>query len=346
MKRHPVTIKDIARQLNVSVATVSRALRGLPDIHPDTRQAVLTLAQEWDYQPNQLATSLVKSRTRTIGIIAPNLGYYFFSTAVHGIEEVAYAAGYSVLLTQSKESYQRELTNLQDLARGQVDGLIVSISRETSDYEHFTKLQRRGVPLVLFDRDCEALDVSKVLIDNHAAAYEATDHLLTNGCRRVALLAGPAYLSLTSQRRRGYLDALAAHGLPADESLVAYGDYSQTNAVELTHRLMSLPNPPDGLLALSDRIAVGALIALKERGVRLPDEVALVGFNNEPLNALLTPSLTSVAQPAEEIGREAARLLIAQLESPQPVPPVVLILPTYLVVRESSQKTVSVGLRA
>jgi LacI family transcriptional regulator len=338
MKSQPVTIKDLARRLNVSVATVSRALRGLPDIHPDTRQAILDLAREWDYQPNQLATSLVKSRTRTIGVIVPNLGYYFFSSAINGMEEVAYGAGYSVLLTQSKESYERELTNLQDLARGQVDGLIVSISRETADYEHFRRLQRRGVPLVLFDRDCEALDVPKVLIDNRAAARQATDHLLENGCRRIAVLAGPAYLALTIQRLRGYRDALEARGLPFDETLIAYGDYSQVNAVELTHHLMGLPDPPDGILGLSDRIAVGAMIALKQRGARIPDEVALVGFNNEPMSHLLSPGLTSVAQPVEDIGREAARLLLAQLQSPDPLPPTVRVLPTHLVVRESSKR--------
>lgn len=338
MKTQPVTIKDLARRLSVSVATVSRALRGLPDIHPDTRQAILDLARELDYQPNQLATSLVKSSTRTIGVIVPNLGYHFFSTAINGIEEVAYAEGYSVLMTQSKESYARELTSLQDLARGQVDGLIVSISRETSDYEHFRRLQRRGVPLVLFDRDCEVLDVPKVIIDNRAAARQAADHLLDNGCRRLALLAGPAYLALTVQRERGFREAIAAHGLSVDETLIAYGDYSQTNAVELTHRLMNSPEPPDGILALSDRIAIGGMIALKERGVRIPDEVALVGFNNEPVSALITPGLTSVAQPVEEIGREAARLLLAQLTSPDPVPPTVRVLPTHLVVRESSKR--------
>ncbi len=343
MTNHPVTIKDLARHLNVSVATVSRALRNLPDIHPDTRKAIVDLAAEWDYQPNQLATSLVKSRTRTIGVIVPNLGYYFFATVINGMEEVAHAAGYSVLLTQSKESYERELTNLQDLARGQVDGLIVSISRETSDYEHFRRLQRRGVPLVLFDRDCEALDVPKVLIDNRAAARQATQHLLDNGCRRIALLAGPGYLSLTVQRMLGYRDAIESEGLSVEENLIAYGDYSQDNAVELTHRLMNLPQPPDGILALSDRIGVGALIALKARGVHVPDEVALVGFNNEPLSALITPGLTSVAQPIEEIGREAARLVLAQLagnttvlENP------VRVLPTQLIVRESSRRSVVV----
>ncbi len=219
-----------------------------------------------------------------------------------------------------------------------MDGLVVSISRETADYEHFRRLQRRGVPLVLFDRDCEALDVPKVLIDNRAAARQAADHLLANGCRRLALLAGPAYLALTVQRERGFREAAAAHGLRVDDSLIAYGDYSQANAVELTHRLMNAPEPPDGILALSDRIAIGGMIALKERGLRIPDDVALVGFNNEPVSALITPGLTSVAQPVEEIGREAARLLIAQLVSTDPVPPTVRVLPTHLVVRESSRR--------
>lgn len=341
MKGHQVTIKDIARHLNVSVATVSRALRDLPDIHPDTKKSVIDLAKEWDYQPNQLATSLVKSLTKTIGVIVPNLGYHFFSTAINGIEEEANKAGYSILVTQSRESFEKELTNVRDLARGQVDGFIVSVSRETSDYEHFKRLQRKGIPLVFFDRDVEELEVSKVVINNREAAKQAVNHLFAQGCKQIAILAGPSFLSLTHQRLLGYRDALEENGyLPIDHSLIVNGDYSHDNAIALTHQLMSLPVSPDGIFAVSDRLAVGAIVALKQRGMRIPEDVALIGFNNEPIGSLVSPTLSSVAQPIEEIGRTAARLLLNQLnyKGKDLYPFEVKILPTELVIRESSDR--------
>jgi DNA-binding LacI/PurR family transcriptional regulator len=342
MRSNQVTIKDLARHLNVSVATVSRALRDLPDIHPDTKRAVVELAAAWDYQPNQLATSLVKNRTRTIGVIVPNLGYYFFSMAIRGIEEAAHAAGYSVLLTQSNESYQRELTNIQDLTRGQVEGFIVSLSQETSQYEHFHRLIRKGIPLVLFDRESPELQVSKVVIDNRQAAAQATRHLLENGCRRIAILAGPDYLSLTHQRMSGYCDALQENGLEIDPALIAYGDYSQRAAIELTDELMNLPEPPDGLVAVSDRLAVGAMMTFRRRGIRIPEDIALVSFNNEPVSELLSPPLSSVAQPVMEMGRAATELLIRQIESAAPMVPETRVFPTQLVVRASSVRQVAV----
>lgn len=336
MRSNQVTIKDLARHLNVSVATVSRALRDLPDIHPETKRAVVELAAAWDYQPNQLATSLVKNRTRTIGVIVPNLGYYFFSMAIRGIEDAAHRAGYSVLLTQSNESYQRELTSIQDLTRAQVEGFIVSLSQETNQYEHFHRLIRKGIPLVLFDRESPELNVSKVVIDNRQAAAQATRHLIENGCCRIAILAGPDYLSLTHQRMSGYCDALRESGIAIDPALIAYGDYSQRAAIELTDQLMSHPTPPDGLVAVSDRLAVGAMMALRKRGTRIPEDIALVSFNNEPVSELLSPPLSSVAQPIVEMGRAAVELLIRQIESESALPSETRVFPTELVVRASS----------
>ena len=177
---HQVTIKDLARHLNISVATVSRAMRDMPEIKAETRDAVLKLAKEWDYQPNILATNLVKSRTKTIGVIVPDLAYHFFASVIKGIEEEAFARGYSLLLTQTSELYERELTNVQNLSRGQVEGFIISLSQETTDYEHLKRLQRKGIPLVFFDRDADEIDVPKVMVDNVGAAYEATKHLIEN----------------------------------------------------------------------------------------------------------------------------------------------------------------------
>ena len=228
MKKAPVTIKDIATRLNVSVSTVSRALRGMPEIHPDTRRAVNQLAEELDYQPNQLAKNLAKSRTRTIGVIVPNLSYYFFSAVLDSIEEAALRAGYSVLVCQSHESYEREKTHIETLLRSQVEGFIVSLSRDTSGCEHIERLLRRQMPLVLFDRTADVLPVSRVMINNYEAAFNATQHLIENGCRRIAFLAGPPQLTLSNQRVLGYRAALVRHDLVPDNDLVRHCDYTPT----------------------------------------------------------------------------------------------------------------------
>ncbi|CAM3423122.1 LacI family DNA-binding transcriptional regulator [Aquirufa ecclesiirivi] len=335
--RHQVTIKDIAKQLNVSVATVSRALRDLPDIHPDTKKLVLDLAKEWDYQPNLLATSLVKSKTKTLGLIVPDLGYYFFSTVIKHIEEAAIKAGYSLLITQTQESYERELTNIQNLSRGQVDGIIISLSRETSNFEHLTRLQRRGIPLVFFDRNCEEIEASKVMVDNEQSAYEAVKHLIENGCKRIAFLAGPKNVSVSNQRRLGYIHALEEAGLSVDPSLILHSDYYQDTARSQTHLLMQSDNRPDGILVVSDRLAIGVLTALKELKISVPKDVKIVSFNNEPICQVISPTITSVSQPLDEIGRISVELLLAQIEhkTGESIPRIE-VLKTNLVVRESS----------
>ncbi len=335
---HQVTIKDIARHLKVSVATVSRALRDMPDIKLETRQAVLDLAKEWDYQPNVLATSLVKSRTKTLGVIVPDLGYHFFSSVVKGIEAEAIARGYSVLLSQTGESYERELISLQSLSRGQVEGFIISLSQETSNYEHLKRLQRRGIPMVFFDRDTADLDVSKVMVDNVGAAYEATMHLVKNQCKRIALLAGPKNVSVSNLRLEGYRKALLDAGLTIDDSLIIHGEYSLEKAIESTNHLIRLPLPPDGLVVVSDRLAVGCIKAFKQHNIRVPEDIALVSFNDEPICTLVTPAISSVAQPTLDIGRTAISLLIDQIENPKENTSQVKVLKTELMIRESSRR--------
>ena len=335
--RHQVTIKDIAKQLGVSVATVSRALRDLPDIHPDTKKMVLDLAKELDYQPNVLASSLVKSKTKTLGLIVPDLGYYFFSTVVKAVEDAAIAAGYSLLIAQTQESFERELTNIQNLSRSQVEGIIIALSRETVNFDHLTRLQRRGIPLVFFDRDSEEIDASKVMVDNEQSAYEAVKHLIENGCKRIAFLAGPINVSVSNQRRLGYLRALEEAGIQADANLIIHSDYFQDSAISKTHQLMKEVNRPDGILVVSDRLAIGVLIALRELNISVPDEVKMVSFNNEPICSLISPTISSISQPLEEIGRLSVELLLEQIEhkTDNPVPRVE-VLKTKLIVRESS----------
>ncbi|WP_020598922.1 LacI family DNA-binding transcriptional regulator [Spirosoma panaciterrae] len=337
MKNTPVTIKDIARSLNISISTVSRALRGMPEIHPDTRNAVLKLAEELDYQPNQLAKNLAKSRTKTIGVIVPNLSYYYFSAMLNSIEEAALQAGYSVLVCQTNESYLREITNIQNLMRSQVEGFIISLSRDTDNYEHVERLVRKNIPLVLFDRYAESINVSKVIVDNHAAAFKATEHLIENGCRRIGFLAGPTQLVLSNQRIAGYKAALEKHDLQVGDTYVFHCDYTTESAIMQTLAMMSLPHPPDGVVIISDRMAFSAMYAMNQKGIRIPDDVAIVSFNNEPVSALFSPTLTSVNQPIQEMGTETVRLLLRELDAvDENVPKETKVMETQLMVRGSS----------
>lgn len=315
MKNTPVTIKDIARSLNISVSTVSRALRGMPEIHADTRQAVIELAEKLDYQPNQLAKNLAKSRTRTIGVIVPNLSYHFFSAMLNSIEEAALQAGYSVLVCQTNESYLREITNIQNLLRSQVEGFIISLSRDTDNYEHVERLARRNIPLVLFDRYTESIDASKVIVDNYAAAFKATEHLIENGCRRIGFLAGPSHLLLSNQRVAGYRAALTKHNLLVGEHYIQHSDYTQEHTIIQTLALMSLSPRPDGVVVISDRVAYPAIYAIQQKGLRIPHDVAIVSFNNEPVSAFFSPALTTISQPIQEMGTETVRLLLNQLDA-------------------------------
>jgi len=331
----PATIKDVARELGISISTVSRAMRDFPDVNPATRQAVLQMAEQLDYQPNQVALSLVTKHAHSIGVIVPNLDY-FFATAVRGIDEMALEAGYTVLTCQSNESYGREITNTQRLVNTRVDGLIVSLSSATSNVDHFRRLLLRGLPMVFFDRVGTDLEASKVVLDNKDGAVQAVGHLIEQGCRRIAFLGGPASLFISNQRQEGYLATLRAHGLPIIEELITHGEFDREHAYRATLQLLDGEVRPDAIFAMSDRLAVGALLALRERGVRVPEEVALVGFNDEPVMSLLTPSVSSVAQPAFDMGKVAAQLFIEMLNSDQSLPPQTVVLKPTLVVRESS----------
>ena len=247
-KNTPVTIKDIAHALNLSASTVSRALRGMPEIHPETRQAVLQLAQELDYQPNQLAKNLVKSRTKTIGVILPTLSYYFFSSVLNSIEEAAMQAGYSVVVCQTNESYLREVAQIQNLLNSQVEGFIISLARDTQDLDHINRLLRKQIPVVIFDRYAEGIETSKVIVDNQLAAFKATEHLIENGCQRLGCLAGPPNLLISNQRLAGFKEALQKYDLPYKERYVFHSDFTQENIMMQALSMMALPEPPDGIL--------------------------------------------------------------------------------------------------
>lgn len=343
MKFNQVTIKDIARELGISPSTVSRALKDHPDISVATKKAVNELADRLNYQPNIVALNLRQKKTNTIGVIIPEIVHFFFSTVISGIESVAYEAGYNVILAQSNESAEREATDMKALFNSRVDGMLLSISRETVNFDHIESIISKGVPIVFYDRMYDNPSISKVIVDDYAGAKEAVNHLIEQGCKRIAHLKAAANLMITIDRFKGYTDALAEHGIKTDESLIIEcpsGTFEEGK--KAARKLLALPNPPDAIFANNDPMAMGAFMAIKEKGLKIPQDVAIVGFSNWFFDELMDPSLTTVDQPGFEMGQEAARLLIRQIEwkeKDQGDPtPETKILKTKLIVRNSSLK--------
>ena len=335
-----VTIKDIARELEISPSTVSRALKDHPDISPKTKKAVNDLAEKLHYQPNSIALSLRKSKTDTIGIIIPEFVHFFFSTVISGIEDVAYEKGYNVIISQSNESYEREVSDTRSMASHRVDGLLVSVSKETEDISHFKELVERGIPLVFFDRICPELNTNRVIIDDFEAGFKAVEHLISTGKRKIAHLYGDLNLLICKNRYDGYRAALDKYGLPFNEKFASYAGMLELEpAKELMHRLLDLPEIPDGVFAHNDVVAYGAMLAIKERGIKIPDECAVIGFSDWQFSSFVEPGLSTISQSGFEMGQEAARLFLDQLENGgENYVPQTKVIPTRLVVRGSTVK--------
>lgn len=281
MSFNQVTIKDIARELGISPSTVSRALKNHPDISAETKKAVHELAEKLNYQPNIVALNLRHRKTNTIGVVIPEIVHYFFSTVISGIESVAYEAGYNVILTQSNESAQREATDLKALFNSRVDGMLISISRETNHYEHIESILAKDVPVVFFDRSYDNPNTSKVLVDDYEGAYEAVKHLIEQGCRRIAHLEMAPGLAIAEDRKRGYIDALKDHNLPVDDKLtIICPSGSLEDGQRAAEQLLSLKKRPDSIFANNDLLAFGAMQVIKKRGLRIPDDIAIVGYSN------------------------------------------------------------------
>jgi len=340
MKFNQVTIKDIARELGISPSTVSRALKDHPDISSETKKAVNALADKLNYQPNIVALSLRQKKTNTIGVIIPELVHFFFSTVISGIEDIANQAGYSVILTQSNESIEREKRDIKALFNSRVDGMLISLSRETTNFDHIESILSKGIPMVFYDRMYTNPNTSKVIVDDYVGAKEAVEHLISQGYKRIAHLEGAPGLMISIDRKRGYLDALKQHKMEIDNSLIeACPSANQEEGQKVTKKLLGLANPPDAIFTNNDPMAIGAMMAIKEKGLKIPQDVGLVGFSNWSLGALIEPTLTSVDQPGFEMGQEAARLLIRQIEAgdkDQEPQPETKVLKTKLIIRESS----------
>lgn len=338
MKGNRYTLKDLAKALNLSVSTVSRALRDHPDVNKQTKKKVQELAQAVDFQKNPIALSLLKHQTFSIGVIVPEIANYFFSQVINGIQSVTYEAGYNVLICVSDESEEKEKTIVEHLVNSRVDGLLIAISAETQQYEHFDIIRRRDIPLILIDRVSEEIQASTVTTNNYEASFEAVEYLIRQGSKRIAHITGPKNQLITKQRKQGYLDALEKHGYTIDTRLVVDGGYSQEAGANGMKYLWELPYPPDAIFAVNDRVAIGAMCYLKELGVSIPNTVSIIGFNNNPLGKIIEPTLTTVVQPQFEMGQLAAELMLEQIhQSPEAYKAKYLSLPSKLTVRNSTR---------
>ena len=342
MHNKPPTIKDIAQQLHLSISTVSRALRNASDINTETKKNILQLAEDLNYQPNRLALSLRQNQTNTIGVIVPNLDYVI-STMVKGIDEAALEAGFTVIVCQSNESFGREVVNTRRMLNSLVDGFIISISSETKSSEHFKVLKEREIPFVVFDRVIPDLLASSVILDNEEGGFIATEHLIEQGYKKIAILAGPQTLGISNSRLEGYKKALKKHDIKYDDELVIYCDFNQDFAFYATEELLSSKKRPDAIFTISDRMAIGAMLAIKKKGLKMPEEIGLVGFNNEPSLALFSPSISSVEQPSFEIGKLAGKIFIEQFLNNDFSNHKEVILKPKLVIRESSLRLTKKG---
>lgn len=342
MKTKPASIIDIAQALGISKSTVSRALTGKGSVKEATRQAVLEAAAQLDYERNTLAVGLLGRRTGTFGILVPEIVSPFYASVISGIEDYLKQKGFRSIICQSGESYGHEVENVHLLLSHRVDGIIASHTHETKSFEHFQLVVNRNVPLVLFNRTLPELPVPKVAVDDHGGAYAAVTHLLQSGRRRIAHIGGPDTLLNSKLRLQGYTDALDAAQVAINNAYIVVTDFSTDQVRAATARLLQLPTPPDALFCINDPVAITAMQVLKEKGLRIPEDVAVVGFSNDLSSALITPALTTVAQPTFEMGREAARLVVQEVKRKYrnaiaASAPENIVLPTTLLVRQSTR---------
>lgn len=332
------TITDIARELNTTPATVSRALSDHPRISAKTKKSVHETALKLKYKRNRIASSLRSGKTHLIGVIIPSAEINFFGSVVHGIESVANTNGYGVLLFQSNEQKDYEEKGLQNFLSARVDGILVSMAKDTIDYSHFTEIKSRNVPIVFFDRTNDDLGVDSVVINDYKGAFIATEHLISQGYKRIAHISGPQHLKNFYDRLKGYMGALQAHKIKIDHSLIYTGNISIESGKKGTAHFLSLPDPPDAIFAAEDFTALGVIKELKERKIKIPDDFGVIGFANELFGEHITPTLSTVDQQTIQMGKSALSLLIDIIEKKEVNPKQKIVLEPLLIGRESSRR--------
>jgi LacI family transcriptional regulator len=342
-ERKKTTITDIARELDVTPSTVSRALNNHPRISDSTKKAVWNLVKKLNYQPNNIATALRNGKSNFIGVIVPTSDRYFFASVIRGIEEVVREEGYNLIICQSDEQTNKEQKNIDALLQIQVDGIIASVAKATTEFSYFEKIINQNVPLVLYDRAGENLNVNSVVCDDYRGAYNAVSHLIDQGCTDIAHFAGQQHIKIYKDRLNGYLDALKDHGLGINERFIIESDLiNDTDIIlaagaKMTNNLLSLSETPDAIFSASDFAALGAIKALKSNGISIPDDVALIGFSNDFSSSVIEPGLTSLDQHTKKMGMNAGKLFLEQIKDPKKITnPKSIVLEPKLVVRESS----------
>jgi len=340
MNFNAITIKDIARALGLSISTVSKALSDSYEISEKTKKLVNEYAQKHNYSPNPIAKSLKQGHSKSIGIVVSTIDNTFFSQVISGIESLAYSKGYNIIITQTHESYDLETRNVKHLIFRSVDGLLVSLSSETKDVEHLASLQRKGLPIVFFDRVSAEIDTHKVIADNFSGAYNGTTNLIKSGFKRIAHITSSPGLSISEERLAGYKKALKDNGIELNEQYIKYCQHGgrDLNEIEAAiNDLLTMDNRPDALFTASDRITTTSLALLHQLKVAIPEDIALMGFTNTNLAGVLNPPLSALVQPGFEIGKIAMEMLIDLIESKRPVTEFeTKVLPVELFVRQSS----------
>jgi DNA-binding LacI/PurR family transcriptional regulator len=315
MGTHQVTIKDIAKRLKISVSTVSRALRGSADISKETRQMVIAVAEELHYSPNPIALSLRDKKTKVIGVLVQEIANNYCSSVIAGIEDVAFKMGYTVLISQSHEKSDMEILHTRLLASRRIDGLLITVSNETSNVDHLKEMVDKGIPVVMFDRVSDEMQTHKVVVDDYKGAFDATSHLIEQGYKRIAHLTISRHLTITQNRLNGYLDALKAHRIPVRNEWIVYCDFDEAKMKQQVKQLVELKQRPNAIFSSVERLSMISVKVLTDLGLRVPGDIALAGFADNPMSRYLNPGLTSVAQPTFSIGQNAAELLIELIES-------------------------------
>jgi DNA-binding LacI/PurR family transcriptional regulator len=332
-----ITVKDIALRLNLHHTTVSKALRNHPDISRETKELVSSTAKEMDYHPNSIAKNLRSRNSRTIGVIVPSIKNDFFSTAISGIEEAAYREGYHIIVCQSNENADREAAHVHNMISNWVAGLLISVSQTTRRPDHFAILEKRDIPLVFFDRTCENVPASRVVVDDVHGAFEAVQYLISTGRKNIAHFSGPEFVSVSRNRRKGYVDALIRHGLPLREDWIIPGGFQEEDGHRAFHALIERGPLPQAIFSVNDPVAFGAYAEIRGKGLRIPEDVALVGFGDNILSSYLDPPLTTVRQSPYEMGKSAAGIILDRIRN-RPVVPGIreIVIKTQLIVRKSA----------
>ena len=335
VNKRRISLKDLARELGVSIATVSRALRNSPEIGTEMQQRVKELARQLNYRPNPFAQSLRKEAPRIIGVVVPNLVTHYYASVLDGIEEEAAEEGYSVISANSHEDVEAETRAIDNFIGMHVEGIVACLAQTTTDYAHFEELSEMGIPLVFFGRTCLAEKFSSVKANGDEAAQLATEHLISTGCRRIAFGGGPNHLDMVRRRKHGYLEALREARIPIDRNLVACGSIDYKLAMERTKEMLLQPERPDAILAFNDIITFAALTAIRTVGLRVPEDVSLIGFTDDAHVQYVTPRLTAIEDQSKLMGRTACRLLLDNISGNHKI--CHKIVPQKLVIRESTR---------